>query len=77
MEAMLLTPIGIISFGLILSLALITMVKLKRRREFVEARLNRGLRQYVGTEERADVAVLFASPLSEPDRQPLEPAQAA
>jgi len=54
MEAMLLTPIGFLSCGVILSLALITLVKLKRRREITEARLSRGLRQYVGTAERAE-----------------------
>ena len=54
METMLLTPIGILSCGVILSLALITLVKLKRGREITEARLSRGLRQYVGTAERVE-----------------------
>ena len=62
MEAMLLTPIGILSFGLILSLALITLVKVKRQRELTEARLSRGLRQYVGTAERVEaLPVPFAA----------------
>ena len=54
MEAMLVTPIGIVSFGVMLSLVLMSLVKLKRRRILTEARLTRGLRQYVGTPERGE-----------------------
>ena len=46
METMLVTPIGIGSFALLLFLALVLLVKWKLRRTLVEARLNRGLRQY-------------------------------
>jgi hypothetical protein len=47
MEAMLVTPIGIGSCAVMLSLALVTLVKWQRRRTLMEARLNRGLKQYV------------------------------
>jgi hypothetical protein len=58
MEALLVAPIGFGSFALMLSLALVTFVKWKRHRNLIEARLNRGLQQYVsvwqGTAERVD-----------------------
>ena len=46
METLLVTPIGIVSFAVIFFLALVALVKWKRRRILIEARLNRGLRQY-------------------------------
>ena len=46
METMLVTPIGIACCAVMLSLVLVTVVKWKRRCTLIEARLNRGLRQY-------------------------------
>jgi hypothetical protein len=47
MEAILVAAIGYGSFAVMLSLALVILVKWKRRRNLIEARLNRGLQQYV------------------------------
>lgn len=46
METLLVTPIGIVSFAVTFFLALVALVKWKHRRILIEARLNRGLRQY-------------------------------
>ena len=46
MEAMLVTPIGL-SCAVMLSLALVTLMTWNRRHNLIEARLNRGLQQYV------------------------------
>ena len=46
METLLVTPIGTVSFAVIFFLALVTLVKWKRRRILIEARLKRGLQTY-------------------------------
>ena len=62
MEAVLVTPIGFVSFAVMLSLALVKVVRRKLRRNLIEARLNRGLQQYVsfwqGTAERVDCMIV-------------------
>ena len=51
---MLVTPIGIVAFAVILFLALVVLVKWKRRRALIEARLSRGLRHYSVREEASE-----------------------
>ena len=62
MEAMLVTPVEFVSCAVMLSLALVTLVAWKRRRNLIEARLNRGLQQYVsfwqGTAKRVDCMIV-------------------
>jgi hypothetical protein len=41
-------------FTVTLFLALLTLIKWKRRRDLIAARLNRGLRGYVGGKEKTD-----------------------
>ena len=58
MEAMLVTPIGFVTCAVMLSLALVTLMTWNPRHNLIEARLNRGLQQYVsfwqGTATRVD-----------------------
>ncbi|MGD0773537.1 MAG: hypothetical protein ABSC05_12015 [Candidatus Solibacter sp.] len=46
-------PVEIVYFGTAMFLALATLIKWKRRREVIAARLNRGLRGYVAGKSAA------------------------